>query len=363
MKLNQMVHHITSAIHCRIPIMMWGAPGIGKSSVVHQIAEQLGMNVVDLRLAQLEPTDLRGVPMPNRETMRADWFLPAFWPDRATQAGQREVITVDAKGNRKVKMVDYKAGDCPLGPGILFLDEIEKAPVSVKNAALQLVLDRKIGSYELPNDWAMVCAGNREEDGCFSQPLGTALANRMLHFEVESDVESWAGWARNNEVMEDIIGFLHFRSELLYKQTNDHAFPSPRSWVHGSKMIQAAKNAKVQKELLASAVGAHAAQEFNVWQKIYKNVNPEDVFRGIMPNMNTDDQSFKYAVTLAVAFGLRRRKGGIKGAEENVAKFLELLGAECRVVFLQQQTLPCLETMMRSEYFSALKKEMMKIIV
>lgn len=363
MKLLDIYGHLKASIKAQTPVMLWGAPGIGKSSVVHQISKELNMHVVDLRLAQLEPTDLRGVPMPNRETMRAEWFLPAFWPIRAEEAGTREVITVDAKGKEKVKKVAYKVGECPSGPGIVFLDEIEKAPVSVKNASLQLVLDRQVGAYTLPDDWAIVCAGNREEDGAFSQPLGTALANRMLHFSVEHDVESWAKWARNNDVVDDIIGFLHFRNDLLYKQTNDHAFPSPRSWEMGSTMFKTTSNIKQQRELLSSAVGAAAAQEFMVWQKVYKNVNPEDVFKGKIPNLDTDDQSFKYAVALAVAFHLRKRKGGIKTVEKHVAKFLQALGPELRVVFLKQQTLPCLEAMMKHKDFEQLRKEMMKIIV
>lgn len=365
MKLMQVYDHLKAAVKTNTPVMLWGAPGIGKSSVVHQVANDLSRQVVDLRLAQLEPTDLRGVPMPNRENMRAEWFLPAFWPVRATEDGEREVVTVDSKGKKKVTKVPYKAGECPTGPGIVFLDEIEKAPVSVKNASLQLVLDRRIGSYELPDDWAMICAGNREEDGCFSQPLGTALANRMLHFDVIHDVESWASWARDNDVLEDVIGFLHFRSDLLYKQTNEHAFPSPRSWDMGSRMLKTTSNQKTQRELLSAAVGSHCAQEFIVWQKLYKNIDPDDVIKkGLIPkDLSGDDQSLKYALSLAVAFALRKRKGGMKGAEENVAKFLEALGAELRVVFLKQQTLPCLESMMKHKAFEKMRKEMMKIIV
>src|SRR5690606_31535301 len=116
-----------AAVKNRTPVMLWGAPGIGKSSVVHQVASELGRKVVDLRLAQLEPTDLRGVPMPNRDTMRAEWFLPAFWPVRSTEDGEREVTTTDSNGNTKTTTVKYKAGECPDGPGIIFLDEIEKA--------------------------------------------------------------------------------------------------------------------------------------------------------------------------------------------------------------------------------------------
>ena len=358
MRLGNAYAHCKNAVKEQVPVMLWGPPGIGKSSIIHQIADELGMDMIDLRLAQLDPTDLRGVPMPNRETMRADWYLPAFWPSRATEDGERTVV--DEDGNETT--VKYKAGECPGGPGIIFLDEIEKAPISVKNASLQLVLDRKLGPYVMPDDWTILCAGNREEDGCFSAPLGKALENRMIHFEVEPNMDDWAAWARENNVLDDIIGFLYFRSDLLYNSTDDHAFPTPRSWEIGSKLLKVAKGTKERKELLQASVGTGAAQEFTVWQMVYKDVDPEAIFSGEMPDFQGQDQSFKYAVALAVAFHLRKRKGGIKKAEQHIAKFLHLLPAELRVVFLKQQTLPCLESMMKHKEFKSLIKGMMKII-
>jgi hypothetical protein len=359
MKLSDAQKIVRNAIKSNIPVMLWGPPGIGKSSIIHQISEELSRTVVDLRLAQLEPTDLRGVPMPNRETGRAEWYLPAFWPERVLKDTTRTVV--DAEG--KETTVPVKAGDCIEGPGIIFLDEIEKAPVSVKNASLQLVLDRMVGSYKLPNDWAIVCAGNREEDGAFSQPLGSALANRMIHLEIEPDVEAWATWARDKEVEEDIIGFLHFKMDLLYKQTEEHAFPTPRSWVIASNLIKSAKTNKDQKELLAAAVGRGAAQEYVTWANVYKNVNPEEVFEGKMPDFSGQEQSFKYAVALSVAFHLRKRKNGIKKSEEHVANFLGMLSPELRVVFLKQQTLQTMEAMAKHPAFKERVKEIMKIAV
>jgi hypothetical protein len=367
MKLSSAYVHCKNAIKSKVPVMLWGPPGIGKSSIIHQIGVELGFvnkeigldNIVDLRLAQLEPTDLRGVPMPNRETMRAEWFLPAFWPHRSKEDGERTVINKDGEE----ETIPYKAGECPQGPGIVFLDEIEKAPVSVKNASLQLVLDRRIGAYELPDDWAIVCAGNREEDGCFSAPLGKALENRMIHFEVDTNIDDWAKWARENDVLEDVIGFLYFRNDLLYHQTDDHAFPTPRSWDMGSTLLKTASTAREKKELLQATVGTGAAQEYTVWQAVYKNVDPEAVFKGEMPNFDGQDQSFKYAVALAVAFHLRKRKDNIKKAEKHIANFLGMLGAELRVVFLRQQTMPCLEKMMKHDEFKHMVKGIMKVIV
>lgn len=367
MKLSDAYKIVKSSMRNQVPVMMWGPPGIGKSSVVHQIAEEFGYinkktglnNVVDLRLAQLEPTDLRGVPMPNRETGRAEWFLPAFWPVPAKEDTTRKVTKEDGT----VEEVPVKKGECVNGPGVLFLDEIEKAPVSVKNASLQLVLDRAIGSYKLPTDWTIVCAGNREEDGAFSQPLGAALANRMIHLDIEPDIDTWSGWARDQDLSEDIIAFLSFKPDLLYKYTEENAFPTPRSWHIGSNLISSVKSKADQKELLTAAVGKAAAGEFSVWNNVYRNVNPEEVFQGVMPNFQGKDQSFKYAVALAVAFHLRKRKGGIKKAEENIAKFLDLLGPELRVVFLKQQTLQMMESMAEHPAFEKRIKEFMNVAV
>jgi len=362
MKLLDAYKIVKTSIRNNTPIMLWGPPGIGKSSLIHQISAELNREVLDLRLAQLEPTDLRGVPMPNRETNRAQWFLPAFWPDSATEDTTREVV--DTSGKKSVtKKVPVKKGCCPTGPGIVFLDEIEKAPVSVKNASLQLVLDRMIGTYKLPDDWALVCAGNREEDGCFSAPLGAALSNRMIHLNIEPDVESWASWARDNSVAEDIVGFLHFKPELLYKQTEDNAFPSPRSWVMGSQLITSVSTQREQKELLGASVGRGAASEYTVWANVYKSVDPEAIFTGHMPDFNGKEQSFKYAVAMAVAFHLRKRKGGIKKAEDNIAKFIGILPPELRVIFLKQQSLHCMEAMAKHPAFKDRVKEIMKVAI
>lgn len=369
MKLSDAYRLVKEAIKSNTPVMLWGPPGIGKSDVIWQIGTELSRRVLDLRLAQIEPTDLRGVPMPNQATGRSQWYLPDLWPNRALKATTRAVETVDDIGNIITTAVPVKAGCCPDGPGILFLDEIEKAPVSVKNASLQLVLNRMIGTYKLPDDWAIVCAGNNEEDACFSAPMGKALENRMIHLPITVDIDVWAAWAREHDIAEDIIGFLYLRPELLYKQTNDHAFPSPRSWAMASNLIKAVSSQKEQSELLTASVGAHAKGEFVVWQNVYKNVDPEAIFNGIMPSFSgkENDQSFKYAVALSFAFHLRKRKEGIRGAEEHIVKFLKLLSPELRVLSLKNITngknLHILESMAANPMFRDMVKEFAKSIV
>lgn len=313
-----------SAIDSKIPIMLWGPPGVGKSTMVRNIASSRGYpesyGMVDLRLPQLDPTDLRGIPMPNKELGVCKWYPPEFLPD-------------NGRGHQN---------------GILFLDEIEKAPVSVKNAALQLVLDRRVGDYVLPDGWAIVAAGNREEDGTFSQPIGSALANRMIHVEIENDPKTWLDWARSAEIYEDIIGFIEFRPDDLYPTRKDgsgtgikgNAFPTPRSWEMGSKLMMAAKNDKERYRLLGASIGNEAAHEFKTWDAIYRDVDREAIIKeGKIPEKlhNNKDRSFGYAVTLACASYANTLKNtkNLEKITANIAKLLLALPKELQVVFFK----------------------------
>ena len=325
---------IKIAMKNKTPVMMWGPPGTGKSSIVNQVAEEDSLNLIDVRLAQLDPTDIRGLPFLDQEAKAAIWYTPGFFPKRGE---------------------DGKALD---GPGILFLDEIEKAPVSVKNAALQLVLDRCVGDYTLPDDWVIICAGNREEDGCFSAPLGSALSNRMIHIEIKADVDTWAKWARGREIYEDIVAFLHFKPELLYKATGHNAFPTPRSWVMAATLIQDVKEEGMRKRLLEAAVGEGACNEFIVWNKVYRNVDPEAILEGKMPKFEREDQSVRYAVALAVAFYTRKK--GVKKYMTGISKFLHMIPPELRVVFFRQQTPQAMSEFAKDDSFKDIVANVME---
>lgn len=315
--------------------MLWGPPGVGKSSIVRQTAQELGVELIDLRLPQLEPPDLRGIPAPNRETKKAEWFYPEFLPES--------------------------------GKGILFLDEIEKAPVAVKNAALQLVLDRKIGAYSLPDGWSIICAGNREEDGCFSAPLGSALCNRMMHFEVAADYEAWLDWARKNNIKDSILGYLAFRQDHLYRyDPGVNAFPSPRSWEMLNTMFDGIENVSEQNELLEAVVGKVVGVEYRAWYTVYKDVRVEDILvRGQLPDFNKlekgKERSFVYAVTTAVAHYVKKRKT-FDGIEDNTAKFVMFLDPEMRTVFCKQIPTPYLAKMIDNKAFRPIAEDLMRVI-
>ncbi len=193
------------------PVMLWGPPGVGKSQMVAEIAAKHQVPVIDIRLSQMEPSDLRGIPF--RQGDVVEWAVPAILPDE-----QRH------------------------GPrGILFLDEITSAPPSVSAAAYQLILDRRLGEYEVPEGWAIFAAGNRQGDRGVTYTMPAPLANRLSHFEVETHLDDWVAWAWANGIDERVIGFLRFRPELLFDFDPAHnpvAFPSPRSWEFAHRSLQ-----------------------------------------------------------------------------------------------------------------------------
>lgn len=193
------------------PVMLWGAPGVGKSQMVAQIAERHDVPLIDIRLSQMEPSDLRGIPF--RVDEFVEWAVPSMLPN------------LKRHGNS----------------GILFLDEITSAPPSVSAAAYQLILDRKLGEYEVPEGWAIIAAGNRQGDRGVTYSMPAPLANRFSHYEVEINLDDWVAWAYANGIDERIIAFLRFRQDLLFEfdaAQNPVAFPSPRSWEFAHRALK-----------------------------------------------------------------------------------------------------------------------------
>ena len=214
----------------KISTMIWGAPGIGKSSIVSQLATTHQLEFIDIRLSQLAPTDLRGLPV--AEDGISKWFPPEFLPQQ--------------------------------GCGVLFLDEINMAPPAMQGMAQQLILDRRVGSYLVPDGWFVWAAGNRKEDraGVFDMPA--PLANRFLHLQVEPDFESFKAYALGIGIHEQIIAFLSFRPTLLHKiDPQQPAWCSPRSCMMASSLHSNGLD-------LAPAIGMAANAEFQAFTLLYQ---------------------------------------------------------------------------------------------
>jgi MoxR-like ATPase len=198
--LNKEFHSATEGQHT--PVMLWGAPGVGKSQIVAQVAQLNQVPMIDIRLSQMEPSDLRGIPFRNND--QVEWAIPSMLPN--------------VKDHGKT--------------GILFLDEITSAAPSVSAAAYQLILDRRLGQYEIPEGWAILAAGNRQGDRGITYTMPAPLANRFSHYDVDVNLDDWVAWAYEHNIDDRIIAFLRFRPDLIFDfdaAQNPMAFPSPRS--------------------------------------------------------------------------------------------------------------------------------------
>ena len=221
------------------PVMIWGPPGVGKSQMIAQVAKRHNVKLIDIRLSQMEPSDLRGIPFRNNEIV--EWAVPSMLPN-AKRHGE---------------------------DGILFLDEITSAPPSVSAAAYQLILDRKLGEYEVPEGWVIFAAGNRQGDRGVTYTMPAPLANRFSHFEFEAHLDDWVAWAYQNNIDDRIIAFVRFRPELLFEFDPAHnpvAFPSPRSWEFAHRALQKFEHQnEIRLGTMQACVGPAAGIELNAF--------------------------------------------------------------------------------------------------
>ncbi len=226
-------------IEARIPMFIWGPPGIGKSSVVKQIAAENGYEFIDLRLSLMDPTDLKGIPFYDKEQHQALWAPPSFLPKT--------------------------------GRGILFLDELNTAPPAVQASAYQLILDRKVGEYTLPEGWAIVAAGNRESDRGVAYRMPSPLANRFVHLEMEVSVEEWRDWAYASGLDERVVAYIGYRNDDLFSfdpAHNEKSFATPRSWEFVSSLLGSGMDEKLLLETIGGAIGKERAVRFLSFAKV-----------------------------------------------------------------------------------------------
>ena len=212
-------------------LFVWGPPGVGKSSIVREVAGDLKMDLIDIRASLLDPTDLRGIPTVSDGV--ASWCPPSFLPQDATTRG------------------------------IIFFDELNAAPPLVQASLYQLTLDRRVGEYVLPKGWRIIAAGNRAEDGAITFRMPTALSNRFAHIDFEVDFEDWRTWAIVHEVHPMILGFLSLRQELLFQANgHDRSFPTPRTWEMASDVLREMGSPAEAHDLMVGVVGEGPAVEF-----------------------------------------------------------------------------------------------------
>jgi len=273
-----------------LPIFIWGSPGCGKSSIVRQVADSLGIDFIDARLSQMEPCDIKGLPVPDKENKVMEWFINGTWP----------------RGK------DTK--------GILFLDELSACDKSIAVAAYELVLDRRLGKlYSVPDGWMIVAAGNTITDRAVANTMSSALANRFMHLELETDAETFYQYAVSHNFHPAVIGYLKWRPGHLFsmeKQNLERGWPSPRSWENVSKMCHVCPNEDILRKVVYGLVGNAVGVEFMEFYKLSGKF--DDVLKYMLDDkldiekfygpLRDLEMSQKYAITSALVYHVWRAK-------------------------------------------------------
>jgi MoxR-like ATPase len=295
---------VKKALKCLIalarPVFIWGKPGVGKSNTVEQIAQEMVRRLKDIRTILLDAVDMRGIPTITGAN-KAHWCIPDFLPTE--------------------------------GEGILFLDELNAAPPSVQAACYQLILDRKLGEYELPPGWSIVAAGNRETDRAVTHRMPSPLANRFVHLNFEEDVNDWVDWALKHNIMTEVIAFIRFRNELLCQfdpQKNEKAFPTPRSWEFVSDILKKKPEPEIEFELLAGTVGEGAAAELKGYLDIYRKIpNPDTIL------MNPDQVSVPSEPPILYAISTALGRKASDQTFSNIIKYANRMPDEFSVLLVK----------------------------
>jgi len=271
---------IRFAIKKRRPVFLWGPPGIGKSDIVKQIGEQAGREVVDVRLALWEPTDIKGIPYYNADQGKMVWAPPSELPTD------------------------------PASTAIIFLDELNSAPPAVQAAAYQLILNRRVGTYALPKGVDIVAAGNREGDRGVTYRMPAPLANRFIHLEMKIDFDDFQEWAVMNNVHPEVVGYVGFAKQDLYDfdpKSPSKAFATPRSWVFVSDLLwEDDCDIDTLHNLIAGAVGDGLAVKFMAHRKIAGRLpKAEDILSGKVKDLSIKEVSAMYSLTVSLCYELK----------------------------------------------------------
>ncbi len=301
---NKAKSRISHAITKKRPVFIWGPPGIGKSDIVHQIGDALDAHVIDVRLSLWEPTDIKGIPYYSAEDNKMSWAPPVELPD-AAMASQHKAI-------------------------ILFLDEMNSAAPAVQAAAYQLILNRRVGAYELPDNVYIVAAGNRETDKGVTYRMPAPLANRFVHLELAVNFDDWFNWAVDNKIHKDVVGFLQFAKRDLYDfdpKSPNRSFATPRSWSFVSELLEDNLDDETTTDLVSGCVGEGLAIKFVAHRKVAASMpNPTDILEGKIKEIKSKEISAMYSLTVSLCYELKEAcDKGDKKFDSKVDKFLRFM--------------------------------------
>jgi hypothetical protein len=290
---NKAKKSIQRAFAKKRPIFLWGPPGIGKSDIIHQIGDYIDAHVIDIRLSLWEPTDIKGIPYYSANDNAMVWAAPAELPTAEMASKYKNII--------------------------LFLDEMNSAAPAVQAAAYQLILNRKVGQYTLPDNVLIVAAGNREADKGVTYRMPAPLANRFVHLEMAVDFDDWFQWAVNNDIHKDVVGYLTFAKKDLYDfdpKSPSRSFATPRSWSFVSDLLDDEGDEETTTDLVSGSVGEGLAVKFMAHRKVASKMpNPTDILAGKVKELQNKEISAMYSLTVSLCYELK------EASDKNDKKF------------------------------------------
>ncbi len=314
----------------KLALFIWGPTGIGKSQTVKKvardIAKELGLEysesikdindpkkfvVIDLRLSQMDPSDLRGIPVWDKETRSTVWLPPNTFP--------RE------------------------GQGIIFFDELNLAPPLVQASAYQLILDRRLGEYVVPEGYSLIAAGNRLEDRANVFEMAAPLKNRFGHCQLNIPrVEDWTDWAVRHGIDMRIIGFLQVRRTALFSFTpnlKENAFATPRAYEHLSKLIKDIPSSDLStiQKIAATQIGEGLESELVSFIRLKDKLNPIDYYLKKPDKCELPDEQTEMDLVWALLTSLAEYYGSKKDTDtiRRIVKVLNRMNEEYAVFTLK----------------------------
>jgi hypothetical protein len=308
------------------PVFLWGPPGIGKSELVAGIAEERNAKLIDIRLSLWDPTDIKGLPYFNSTTHTMEWAPPVELPTKE----------------------DGEEYPCI----VLLLDEMNSAAPAVQAAAYQLILNRRVGAYQLPDNVVLIAAGNRESDRGVTYKMPAPLANRFIHIEMKPDFDDWFKWAIKNQISNEVIGYLTCNKKDLFEfepKTASRSFPTPRTWTFVSQLLNNNLGEKTLTDLVSGTIGEGLALKFMSHRKYSQGMpTPRDVLEGKVKKVTSAEISAMYSLLISLCYELKEAEIKEshklwKGYVNNFFNFMmencevELVVMACRVSMEQYQ--------------------------
>jgi hypothetical protein len=291
---NKAKNALRHAMKKKRPVFLWGPPGIGKSDIVAQVTDEFSnSHLIDIRLSLWDPTDIKGIPYFDSTNVKMVWGAPSELPDEEMAAQYDNIV--------------------------VFFDEMNSAAPAVQAAAYQLILNRRVGQYKLPDNVIIVAAGNREADKGVTYRMPSPLANRFIHIEMAVEFDDWFQWAVDNNQHKDVVGYLTFAKKDLYDfdpKSASRSFATPRSWAFVSELLDDELDEGTTTDLVSGSVGEGLGVKFMAHRKVAASMpNPTDILAGKVKDMSTSEISAMYSLTVSLCYELK------ESSDKNDKKF------------------------------------------